>query len=89
MSKLDFGRLITAMVTPFDEEGEVDFHRAQELAVRLVDGGCDGLAICATTGESPTISYPQKLQLFKDIVNAVDGRAKVIANVGNYSTSAT
>ncbi len=81
-----FGRLIPAMVTPFDENGDLDLKRAQELADRLVQGGADSLAVCATTGESPTIFYPQKMELFKAVIEAVGGRAKIIANVGDNCT---
>ena len=87
MSKLRFGRTIAAMVTPFNEDGDVDLYRAQELAVRLSDGGCDAIAVCATTGEGPTIFYPQKLDLISAVVNAVGGNCKVIANVGTNSTA--
>lgn len=87
MSKLRFGRTIAAMVTPFTEEGDVDLYRAQELAVRLCDGGCDAIAVCATTGEGPTIFYPQKLDLISAVVSAVGDSCKVIANVGNNSTA--
>ena len=84
-----FGRLIPAMVTPFDENKDLDLNRAQELAVRLVDGGCDSLIINGTTGESPTVFYPQKIELFKAVVSAVNGRVPVIANVGDNCTADT
>lgn len=87
MSKLRFGRTIAAMVTPFTPQGDVDLYRAQELAVRLSDGGCDAIAICATTGEGPTIFYPQKLDLISAVVSAVPDSCKVIANVGTNSTA--
>lgn len=81
-----FGRMIPAMVTPFDEERELDLDRAQELACRLADGGADSLIINGTTGESPTVFYPQKIELFRAIVSAIDGRIPVIANVGDNCT---
>ena len=81
-----FGRLIPAMVTPFDENLELDLDRAQELACRLVDGGVDAIIVNGTTGESPTVFYPQKLELFRAVVNAVAGRVPVIANVGDNCT---
>lgn len=84
-----FGRMIPAMVTPFDENRELDLDRAQELAVRLVDGGSDSLIINGTTGESPTVFYPQKIELFRAVVAAVDGRVPVIANVGDNCTADT
>ncbi len=78
-----FGRLIPAMVTPFDENLELDLDRAQELACRLVDGGVDAIIVNGTTGESPTVFYPQKLELFRAVVSAV------IANVGDNCTADT
>ena len=86
-SRCKFGRLIPAMVTPFDENLDLDLPRAQELAIRLLDGGCDSLLVNGTTGESPTVFYPQKMQLFEAVLEAVDGRAPVIANVGDNCTA--
>ena len=82
-----FGRFIPAMITPFDKDLELDLKRAQELAIRLLDGGSDALIISGTTGESPTVFYPQKIALFKAVLEAVDGRAPIIANVGDNCTS--
>ncbi|MGH2404632.1 MAG: 4-hydroxy-tetrahydrodipicolinate synthase [bacterium] len=82
-----FGHLITAMVTPFDGSGAVDFARAAALARRLIDGGNDGLVIAGTTGESPTLSDDEKLRLFKTVKEAVGGRGKVIAGTGTYDTA--
>lgn len=84
-----FGRMIPAMVTPFDEDLELDLDRAQQLADRLVERGSDSLIINGTTGESPTVFYPQKIDLFKAVVSAVDGRVPVIANVGDNCTADT
>ena len=84
-----FGRLIPAMVTPFDENRELDLDRAQALANRLVEGGSDALIINGTTGESPTVFYLQKMDLFRAVVSAVDGRVPVIANVGDNCTADT
>ena len=84
-----FGRLIPAMVTPFNEDRELDLDRAQALADRLVEGGSDALIINGTTGESPTVFYPQKMDLFRAVVAAVDGRVPVIANVGDNCTADT
>jgi 4-hydroxy-tetrahydrodipicolinate synthase len=84
---LPFGRLIPAMITPFDTERKLDLPRAQELAIRLLDGGCDSVLVCGTTGESPTVFYPQKMELFQAVLEAVDGRAPVIANVGDNCTA--
>lgn len=84
-----FGRLITAMVTPMDASGELDLDRAEELVDRLIQGGNDALVICGTTGESPTVFYPQKIELFKRAVKAADGRVPIIANVGDNCTRDT
>ncbi len=84
-----FGRMIPAMVTPFDKHRELDLDRAQELAVRLVDGGSDALVVNGTTGESPTVFYPQKMKLFSAVIEAVGGRVPIIANVGDNCTADT
>lgn len=87
MSTSRFGRMITAMVTPFTPELELDLPRAQELALKLLNEGSDGLVVCGTTGESPTVFYPQKLDLFRAVIEAVDGRAPIIANAGDNCTA--
>ena len=84
-----FGRLITAMVTPFASDGSLDLARTEEFVNRLIDGGNDALVVNGTTGESPTVFYPQKIDLFKTVVSTVDGRIPVIANVGDNCTSDT
>ena len=89
MTEPIFGRMITAMVTPFDENRDLDLDKAAALAVRLVDGGNDALIICGTTGESPTIPYSQKIDLFRAVVEAVGDRIPVIANVGDNCTADT
>lgn len=89
MSQPRFGRMIPAMVTPFDENRELDLDKVQALAVRLVDGGSDSLIINGTTGESPTVFYPQKIDLFRAVVEAVGDRVPVIANVGDNCTADT
>lgn len=81
-----FGRLLTAMVTPFTPEGALDLPRAQELALRLLDQGSEALVVCGTTGESPTVFYDDKLRLFQAVIEAVDGAAPVIANAGDNCT---
>jgi 4-hydroxy-tetrahydrodipicolinate synthase len=84
---IPFGRFIPAMITPFDENRDLDLARAQELATRLVDQGSDALIVNGTTGESPTVFYPQKMELFKAVLEAVAGRVPVIANVGDNCTA--
>ncbi len=87
MSDEPFGRVITAMVTPFDEDGSVNYAVAEKLAVHLVENGSDGLVICGTTGESPTLSWSEEYELFKVVKQAVGTKAKIIAGTGSNSTS--
>ncbi len=87
MTQPRFGRLLTAMVSPFDAEGMLDLSRAQELAQRLLDSGSDGLVVCGTTGESPTIDYDDKVRLFSAILEVAGGTAPVIANIGDNCTA--
>ena len=82
----DLGRLITAMVTPFKENGEVDFARAKEFATALIDTGSDGLLIGGTTGESPSMNNDEKLELFKSVKDAVGNNANVIAGTTDNNT---
>jgi 4-hydroxy-tetrahydrodipicolinate synthase len=85
-----FGRLLTAMVTPFDVSGALDLDRAAELATYLVDEqGNDGLVISGTTGESPTTSDTEKADLLAAVVEAVGDRAAVVAGVGTFDTGHT
>lgn len=81
-----FGKLLTAMITPFSPEGLVDYGVVEQLADYLVNHGSDGLVVCGTTGESPTLSWDEEYQLFKSVKQAVAGRAKVIAGTGSNST---
>ena len=77
-----FGRVLTAMVTPMTADGAVDLARSAELADRLVEQGNDGLVISGTTGEAPTTSRAEKAELLRTVVDAVAGRAHVLAGVG-------
>ena len=83
----EIGRLITAMVTPFDEQGQVDYEQAKSLAKALVASGSDGVIVSGTTGESPTLTTDEKLRLYGEIKDALGESAAVIAGTGNYSTS--
>jgi 4-hydroxy-tetrahydrodipicolinate synthase len=80
------GEVLTAIVTPFDASGSVDLDKFRELAVHLVEHGSDGLVVAGTTGESPTLSDDEKLELFAAAVAAVGDRATVIAGTGTYDT---
>jgi len=85
MKKL--GRLLTAMVTPFDEEGKVNYEQSKKLALALLDSGSDGVVVSGTTGESPTLSRKEKLQLFAEVKSALGQRGTVVAGTGSYNTA--
>jgi 4-hydroxy-tetrahydrodipicolinate synthase len=81
------GEVLTAIVTPFDATGAVDYQRFRELATHLVENGSDGLVVAGTTGESPTLSDEERLELIAVAVDAVGERATVVAGTGTYSTA--
>ena len=83
----ELGRLITAMVTPFDEKGEVDYEQAKKLALALLASGSDGVLVVGTTGESPTLVRAEEYRLFREIKEAVGGKGSVIAGTGSNSTA--
>ncbi|MDI3480878.1 MAG: 4-hydroxy-tetrahydrodipicolinate synthase [Tepidanaerobacteraceae bacterium] len=83
---MDFGKVITAMVTPFDDNLEVDFKAFENLIEHLIKTGTDTLLVTGTTGESPTLSDEEKLELFKAAKSIAGKRAKVIAGTGSNST---
>ncbi len=87
LSAAPFGRLLTAMVTPFDQDGAVDFELAARLARYLVEQGSDGIVVCGTTGESPTLSWDEQYQLLRTVRNAVNSSVKVLAGTGSNSTT--
>lgn len=82
----EFGRVLTAMVTPFTEEGSVNYSVAEKLAIYLVEQGTDTLVVCGTTGESPTLTWDEEYELFQVVQRAVAGKAKIIAGAGSNST---
>lgn len=84
MAKLD--RLLTAMVTPFDEKGEVDYEQAKKLALALLRSGSDGVVLSGTTGESPTLFREEKLRLFAEVKQAIGENGAVVAGTGSYNT---
>ena len=86
-SPAPFGRVLTAMVTPFGPSGAVDLELAARLAVHLVDHGSDGLVLCGTTGESPTLSWDEQHQLFSAVKAAVGSRAHLLAGTGSNCTA--
>jgi len=84
-----FGRVSTAMVTPFDNKGNIDFQKTTKLVNHLINNGSDSFVVSGTTGESPTLSTEEKLALFRHILSAADGRVPVIAGTGGNNTYAS
>jgi 4-hydroxy-tetrahydrodipicolinate synthase len=84
---VDLGRVITAMATPFREDGSLDLDGARALASHLVAHGSDGLVIAGTTGEAPTLTHEEKRELWAAVAETVRGRAAMIAGTGTYSTA--
>ena len=86
-SQVPFGRVLTAMVTPFAADGSVDLDLAARLAVHLVEHGSDGLVLCGTTGESPTLSWQEQHEIFAAVKGAVGSRAALLAGSGSNCTA--
>ncbi len=84
---VEIGRLLTAMVTPFDDQGEVDYEQAKKLAHALLDSGSDGVVVSGTTGESPTLTTGEKMRLFGEIKESVGTKGVVIAGTSTYNTA--
>ena len=84
---MEFGRLITAMVTPFDDEDRVDYAQAGRLANALLDSGSDGVLLAGTTGEAPVLTVQERLRLFREVKNSLGNRGCVMAGTGTYSTA--
>ncbi|MCS7253336.1 MAG: 4-hydroxy-tetrahydrodipicolinate synthase [Armatimonadota bacterium] len=87
MYGVELGRLITAMVTPFNDDMSVNYDEAKRLALHVVETGSDGVLVAGTTGESPTLTDEEKIKLFEAVKEALGDKAKVIAGTGNYCTS--
>jgi 4-hydroxy-tetrahydrodipicolinate synthase len=81
------GEVLTAIVTPFGRDGRIDFERFRELAQHLVESGSDGIVVAGSTGESPTLTDDERLELFRVAVDALRGRGTVVAGTGTYSTA--
>jgi 4-hydroxy-tetrahydrodipicolinate synthase len=81
-----FGNVMTAMVTPMNDKLEIDYRAAIDLAVHLAQNGSDGIVVAGTTGETPTLSKEEKINLFREVKQAVGDKCKVIAGIGTYST---
>jgi 4-hydroxy-tetrahydrodipicolinate synthase len=86
---VNFGRVSTAMVTPFDKKGHIDFAKTTQLVNYLIENGTDSLVIAGTTGESPTLSKEEKLALFAHVVKVVDKRIPIVAGTGSNNTYAS
>ncbi|GBF11298.1 4-hydroxy-tetrahydrodipicolinate synthase [Tepidibacillus infernus] len=86
---MDFGRLITAMVTPFNQKLEIDLEKTKNLVNHLINTGTETIVVAGTTGESPTLTKNEKLLLFEKVIEFADGRAKVIAGTGTNDTKSS
>lgn len=84
--RYDAGEVITAMVTPFNDKREVDYDKAEELASYLVSNGSDAVLVTGTTGEAPTLTYEEELEILSSVRRAVSNKAKVIMGTGSNST---
>lgn len=82
-----FGRLLTAMITPFNADGSVNYEKAADLAEWLINNGSDGLVVAGSTGEAATMSAEEKLELFRVVVNRINKRVPVIAGTGSNNTA--
>ena len=83
---MNFGQVVTAMVTPFNEHGDIDFEATRNLIEHLLANGTDSLVVSGTTGESPTLTTAEKVELFKFVVQVVNGRVPIIAGTGSNNT---
>lgn len=86
---MDFGRVLTAMVTPFTADGEVDYAEVKRLALHLIENGNDGLLVCGTTAETPTLTHDEKINIVKAVKEAVGGRAPIVVGTGTNCTRTT
>ena len=84
-----FGAVVTAMVTPFHEDHSLDLEAARSLAAYLFEHGSESLVVAGSTGESPTLTHKEKLELFREIVDVAKGAGKIICGTGTYSTAET
>ena len=84
-----FGAVVTAMVTPFREDHSLDLEAARSLAAHLFEHGSESLVVAGSTGESPTLTHKEKLELFREIVDVAKGAGKVVCGTGTYSTAET
>ena len=86
---MKLGQLFTAMITPMHKDGSVNYGAAVELARRLGENGSDGVVLSGTTGESPTLSFEEKVKLFSEVTDALGGQVEIIAGTGSNNTAET
>ena len=86
-SVVNFGSVLTAMITPFNQDGSVNYEEVEKLSIWLTKNGTDSLVVCGTTGESPSLTWEEEYQLFQVVQKAVAGKAQVLAGTGSNSTS--
>jgi len=86
---MTFGRVMTAMITPFTAAGEVDYEEVKKLAVHLVEHGNDSLVVCGTTAETPTLTHEEKIKIVQTVQAAVGDKAKIIVGTGTNNTKTT
>ena len=84
--RYDAGEVITAMVTPMNEKREIDYNRVESLAKHLINTGTDTVLVCGTTGETPTLTHEEEVELISTVKRAVANKAKVVAGAGSNST---
>ena len=84
---IEFGQVVTAMVTPFKEDGSINYEMAEKLAVFLLENGSDALVLCGTTGESPTLTWEEEAELIQVVKRAIGSKGKIIAGTGANSTA--
>ena len=89
MDTVEFGRLLTAMITPMTDSGAIDWPSVDSVVEHLIESGTDSLVVAGTTGESPTLTHEEKLELIRHVVRQVDGRAGVIAGSGSNDTASS
>ncbi len=83
---MELGRVLTAMVTPFDDDNEVDYDKAKRLALTLVESGSDGVVVVGTTGESPALNKEEQARMFAEVADALKGKGTVLAGAGSNNT---
>ena len=86
MMRCELGEVLTAMVTPMKQNGEVDYEAVEKLAEHLANNGSDAIVVCGTTGEAPTLSFSEELEILSSVKRAVNGKAKVIFGAGSNCT---